>query len=125
MILATPVPVASLIQGNRYLIKENKGRYTDSVYNGIFLSIHRNGSISIMNATKIINIDSGFDANSFEYIYLEQREEPIFNNLKLFKDSIFYSIKEIRDNARKAIQTMEQRSLDLILKRLINEEFKW
>ena len=38
---------------------------------------------------------------------------------------IIYDIEEIRDNARKAVQSMEQRSLDLILKRLINEEFKW
>ena len=38
---------------------------------------------------------------------------------------VYYDIEEIRDNARKAVQSMEQRSLDLILKRLVNEEFKW
>ena len=37
----------------------------------------------------------------------------------------YYDIEEIRDNARKAVQSMEQRSLNLILKRLINEDFKW
>jgi len=42
-----------------------------------------------------------------------------------YEYDIYYDIEEIRDNARKAVQSMEQRSLDLILKRLINEEFKW
>lgn len=38
---------------------------------------------------------------------------------------VYHDIEEIRDNAKKAIQMMEQRSLDLILKRLVNEEFQW
>ena len=38
---------------------------------------------------------------------------------------VYYDIEEIRDNAKKAVQSMEQRSLNLILKRLINEEFEW
>ena len=42
-----------------------------------------------------------------------------------YESDIFYDIEEIRDNARKAIQSFEQRSLNLILKRLINEEFEW
>ena len=42
-----------------------------------------------------------------------------------YESDIFYDIVEIRDNARKAIQSFEQRTLNLILKRLINEEFEW
>jgi hypothetical protein len=37
----------------------------------------------------------------------------------------FYDLEEIRDNGKKARQTMEQRSLDIILKRLVNEHFQW
>ena len=37
----------------------------------------------------------------------------------------FYDLEEIRENAKKAIESMENRSLNLILKRLINEEFEW
>ena len=37
----------------------------------------------------------------------------------------FYDIQQIRDNKIKAIQCMEQRSLDIILKRLVNEHFQW
>jgi len=42
-----------------------------------------------------------------------------------YESDIFYDIQEIRDNARKAIQSFEQRSLNLILRRLINEHFEW
>lgn len=37
----------------------------------------------------------------------------------------FYDIQEMRNNKIKAIQRMEQRSLDMVLKRLVNEEFQW
>ena len=40
-------------------------------------------------------------------------------------DDEFYDVKEIRENSQKAIQQMEQRSLNMILKRLVNEEFEW
>jgi hypothetical protein len=37
----------------------------------------------------------------------------------------FYDLEEIRVNAIKARQSMEQRALNIILKRLINENFEW
>lgn len=37
----------------------------------------------------------------------------------------YYDVEEIRENAQRAIQNMEQRSVNMILKRLINEEFQW
>jgi CheY-like chemotaxis protein len=33
--------------------------------------------------------------------------------------------REIRENGKIARQRMEQRSLDIILKRLVNEHFEW
>jgi GTPase SAR1 family protein len=42
-----------------------------------------------------------------------------------YDNDIFYDIEEIRENARKARESMEHRSVNLILKRLINEEFEW
>jgi hypothetical protein len=42
-----------------------------------------------------------------------------------YDSDIFYDIEEIKDKSRKAIQSFEKRSLNLILKRLINEEFEW
>ncbi len=40
-------------------------------------------------------------------------------------DNEFYDVEEIRDNAKRAIQSMEYRTLNIILKRLVNEEFQW
>ena len=123
MILATPVPVSSLIKGNTYIIEEKDGRYEGSIYSGRFLLLHRNDTtISTMNVTKIINIDNGEQTG-----YYKREHEKPFMNIKLFIKNLclFYDTEEIRDNARKAVQSMEQRSLDLILKRLINENFEW
>lgn len=40
-------------------------------------------------------------------------------------DTKFYDLEEIRENGKKAIQAMEQRSLNIILKRIVNENFEW
>ena len=37
----------------------------------------------------------------------------------------FYDIQQMKVNKIKAIQSMEQRALDIILKRLVNEDFQW
>ena len=37
----------------------------------------------------------------------------------------FYDLEEIRENGQNARQSMEQRSLDIILKQVVNENFKW
>ena len=44
----------------------------------------------------------------------------------LLLDSILvHDFEEIRVKAKRARQQMEQRSLNIILKRLVNEEFQW
>ena len=40
-------------------------------------------------------------------------------------DDEFYDIEYIKENAQRAIRNMEQRTLNIILKRLVNEEFQW
>jgi hypothetical protein len=37
----------------------------------------------------------------------------------------YYDVEKVRENSQKAIQTMEQRTLNMILKRLVNDEFQW
>ena len=40
----------------------------------------------------------------------------------------YYELSEMRtliDNAKKARENMEKRSLDMVLKRLVNENFEW
>ena len=40
-------------------------------------------------------------------------------------DDEFYDVEYIRENAQRAIQSMEHRCVNMILKRLVNDEFKW
>ena len=42
-----------------------------------------------------------------------------------YNDDIFFDIEEIIENSRNARLSFEQRSVNLILKRLVNEEFEW
>ena len=37
----------------------------------------------------------------------------------------YYDPEKIKENAQKARQQMEQRALDMILKKVVNEEFQW
>jgi hypothetical protein len=39
--------------------------------------------------------------------------------------SLFYDPEEVKKNAQKARQCMEQRALNMILNRLVNEHFEW
>lgn len=40
-------------------------------------------------------------------------------------DDKFYDVEEIKENAQKAKQKMEKRALNMILKRIVNENFEW
>ena len=37
----------------------------------------------------------------------------------------YYDVEKVRKNSQMAIQTMEQRSVNMILKRLVNDDFQW
>jgi hypothetical protein len=49
------------------------------------------------------------------------------NDIKFFRKDLytFHDIEQVKENRRRAIQSMEIRSLDIILKRLVNEQFEW
>jgi len=79
-----------------------------SVYEGTMVKIYPNPDVIKMRNVTLFGITN------------KKSEYSFFS-----KDFEFYDIQEIRDNAIKAKQKMEQRSLLLILKRLINEDFVW
>ena len=45
--------------------------------------------------------------------------------LQFMHHDIFYDVEDIREKGRKARETMEQRALDNILKKIVNENFEW
>jgi len=79
-----------------------------SVYEGTMVKLYPNPDVIKMRNVTLFGITN------------KKSEYSFFS-----KDFEFYDIQEIRDNAIKAKEKMEQRSLLLILKRLINEDFVW
>jgi hypothetical protein len=47
-----------------------------------------------------------------------------YEHLFMYYDD-FYDLEEIRKKSNNARQCMEQRALNLVLKQLVNENFKW
>jgi hypothetical protein len=70
-----------------------------------------------------------FDVYRYSYTSGDRYEFAWFYNNSLsyyYKpDDEFYDVEKVRKNAQRAIQSMEQRTLDIILKQLVNEEFQW
>lgn len=48
-----------------------------------------------------------------------------YDYLDFCSKNIVYDLEEIRENGQRARKAMEKRSLDIILKRLVNETFEW
>jgi hypothetical protein len=45
--------------------------------------------------------------------------------IQFMYDDDFYDVDNIREKGRRARQAMEQRALDKILKKIVNETFEW
>jgi hypothetical protein len=45
--------------------------------------------------------------------------------IQFMYDDHFYDIEDIKEKSRKAKQTMENRALNIILKKIVNENFEW
>ena len=79
-----------------------------SVYEGTMVKLYPNPDVIKMRNVTLFGMSN------------KKSEISFFS--KEFK---FYDIEEIRDNAKKAIQSMEQRALKIILHRIINDDFEW
>ena len=70
-----------------------------------------------------------FDVYRYSYMSGDRYAFAWFYNNSLScsytEDDEFYDVEKIRYNSQKAIQKMEQRSLNIVLKRLVNDEFQW
>lgn len=79
-----------------------------SVYEGTMVKLYPNPDVIKMRNVTLFGIPN------------KKSEFSFFS-----KEFEFYDVQEIRDNAIKARCSMEQRSLLLILKKLINDDFYW
>jgi hypothetical protein len=91
---------------------------------------------------KLMNFNIGtFKGHNFKqkliFVDVKKRETDMLNDrrylslynydLKLFENNTYicHDIEKVKQNAKKAVHNMEKRSLDKILKRLVNEHFEW
>jgi hypothetical protein len=79
-----------------------------SVYEGTMVKLYPNPDVIKMRNVTLFGIPN------------KKSEFSFFS-----KEFDFYDIQEIKDRANHARQSMEQRSLIIILRRLINDDFVW
>ena len=99
-----PVTFWNLEPGREYFIQRGDQRYKSKL---IFSSLHGPRNFH--------------DFGSSESVWFICRGF----NIEFDRDDTFYDAVEIEENAQKARQQMETRALDIILKQVINETFKW
>lgn len=88
--------------------KKYKAVLLGSVYEGTMVKLYPNPDVIKMRNVTLIGIPN------------RKTEFSFFS-----KHFDFYDLEEIRDNAKKAKENMEKRALNIILKRLVNENFEW
>ena len=57
--------------------------------------------------------------------YSMRKPRKIKHNAVFTPNYIVYDLEEIRENGKQAREAMEQRALNIVLKRLVNEHFEW
>ena len=78
----------------------------------------------------------GQESHRSEGLWLEMYNESVLQGrtgsvmrgisiLDNFHNYIYYDYEMIKDNANKAIVSFEKRTLDIILKKIVNEHFQW
>lgn len=88
--------------------KKYKAVLLGSVYEGTMVKLYPNPDVIKMRNVTLFGIPN------------RKTEFSFFS-----KHFDFYDLEEIRDNAKKAKENMEKRALNIILKRLVDENFEW
>lgn len=57
--------------------------------------------------------------------YFMRKPRKIKPNAVFTSNDIVYDLEEIIENGKKARHTMEQRALNTLLKKIVNENFEW
>ena len=79
-----------------------------SVYEGTMVKLYPNPDVIKMRNVTLFGVSN----KKSEYSFFSKEFE-------------FYDVQEIRDNAIQARRSMENRALQMVLCRLINDDFRW
>jgi len=111
-----------LSTGREYVISHDKTIHIKPFYKGIFIERCK------IRGSRLIEKKSHFGRFSDRYenvtmwysLFSINGDKTCF-----FESDTYYDVAEIKQNAIQARKNMEQRALDKILKRVVNEEFRW
>lgn len=109
-----------LSAGREYIISHDKTKHDKPFYKGIFIERRE------IRGSRVIPIERRGYGPKYENVTMWYSLFSINGDKTCFFESdIYYDVAKIKQNANQARTNMEERALDKILKRLVNEEFEW
>jgi hypothetical protein len=117
------VSYKELVQGKEYIVNR-AGDTFKIIWKGTFRGEYQryfedHSNLIFVNCIRKVNINLGVP--DYGIMNIGSYEKPLIFR----KNDIFHDIEKIKDNRKKAIENMEKRALDKILKILVNEYFEW
>lgn len=107
-----------------YLTAEKEDRL-QNFYKGTFRGVHRiNNNLIFVDVIKHETYPEEimYLGNRGRYTGMSRYDLMFFINDDVYT---FHDIDQVKENKKKAIENMEKRTLDIVLKRLVNEHFEW
>jgi hypothetical protein len=109
-----------LRSGSEYIILHDKTIHNKRFYKGIFIERRE------IRGSRLIPIEKRRYGPKYENVTMWYSLFYVNGNKTCFFESdTYYDFNKIKDNANQARKNMEQRALNKILKRVVNEEFQW
>jgi hypothetical protein len=115
-------PYENLIAGKQYIVYRPNDNKFKTFWKGTFRGEYQR---YFENAPNLIFVDciQIVDTNSLSYGLMNLDHWK--NRADFRKTDIFHDVEKVKEHSKMAIQHMEERALDQILKRLVNENFEW
>jgi hypothetical protein len=114
----------TLVIGKEYIIyrpaDDKFNTYWKGNFCGEYLSYFNAPCLIFDNCVRTVDINSGVLSTHGIMNYANWK-----NRVDFRKTNIFHDLELVKENSKRARESMEQRALYIILKRLINEHFEW
>jgi hypothetical protein len=107
----------------RYLVEtKNKNHYIGEYKEYV---VDPNGYVMYYILDNVTNYYTNYYDKNYPSGLRKIKPEKLKGDAFFSPTDTFYDLEEMRKKGKKARTAMEQRALDIILKRLVNEEFQW
>lgn len=117
-------PYENLIVGKQYIVYRPSDDKFKTFWKGTFHGEYQRYFENAPNLIFVNCVQTEVDTNS-DLSYGLMNLDHWKNRADFGKTDIFHDVEKVKDNSKCAIQNMEKRSLDMILKRIVNEHFEW